>query len=202
MRRGARKSGLFGEGRGDGGVTGQRMGPGNRAVWRSMIVYITADRRKNSAATRQQERSREMREITVRAAQRRDAAELAALNRAFNGATGTCGADEMAALLEEPAEQVLVAVVDGAVAGFICGHVWRSICYPDIQGEIKELYIGSDYRRLGLGQRLMAAMEQYLRGRGVRAVTLFTGLQNTAAQAFYERCGYTDQQQMEYEKKL
>ncbi|WP_164998144.1 GNAT family N-acetyltransferase [Neobittarella massiliensis] len=143
-----------------------------------------------------------MREITVRAAQRRDAAELAALNRAFNGATGTCGADEMAALLEEPAEQVLVAVVDGAVAGFICGHVWRSICYSDIQGEIKELYIGSDYRRLGLGQRLMAAMEQYLRGRGVRAVTLFTGLQNTAAQAFYERCGYTDQQQMEYEKKL
>ena len=130
-------------------------------------------------------------EITVRKAAESDAQALYILNREFNGAEGTSTAEGIArSLRENPAETVLLALADGVPAGFACGQVHTSMCYPGAPGELTELYVREAYRRRGIASRLLSALEAEFRGRSIPELLLVTGTANEAARAFYESRGY------------
>lgn len=130
-------------------------------------------------------------EITVRRAAENDAQALYTLNREFNGAEGTSSADGIArSLRENPIETVILALVDGTPAGFACGQVHESMCYPSAPGELTELYVREEYRRRGVASRLLDALEGEFRGRSIPELLLVTGADNEAARAFYESRGY------------
>ena len=57
-------------------------------------------------------------------------------------------------------------------------------------GEIKRMFVHPDLRGRGIGERLIAALEQALRARGVRQALLETGGEQHAAVRLYERAGY------------
>ncbi len=57
-------------------------------------------------------------------------------------------------------------------------------------GEIKRMWLHPDRRDLGLGTRLLAALESAARGAGHREVRLDTNRRLGAAVALYERAGY------------
>ena len=93
----------------------------------------------------------------------------------------------------EPAEFLpprgtfLVAEVDGVPAA--CG-AWR--VYADGVAEIKRVYVEPAFRRRGLAQLVMRALEDSAARAGHRAVLLNTGTRQPEALALYARLGYRD----------
>lgn len=92
----------------------------------------------------------------------------------------------------DPAEFVppvglfLVAEVDGVPAG--CG-AWR-VHRPGV-AEVKRVYVAPEFRRRGLAQLLMAALEESAATAGQRAVVLNSGSEQPEALALYAALGYT-----------
>ncbi len=91
-----------------------------------------------------------------------------------------------AADLAPPDGTFVVARLDGRVVG--CGGLRRT---GDGEGEIKRMYVVPDARRLGVGARVLAALEAEARRRGLARLRLETGVRQPEAIALYERAGYT-----------
>jgi putative acetyltransferase len=57
-------------------------------------------------------------------------------------------------------------------------------------GELKRMYVSPEVRGRGMGRRLVAALEDEARARGVRQLILETGIRQAAAIALYRACGF------------
>ncbi|RBY82069.1 N-acetyltransferase [Geodermatophilus sp. TF02-6] len=86
---------------------------------------------------------------------------------------------------EPPAGLFLVACVDGVPAG--CG-AWRAHA-PGV-AEVKRVYVEPAFRRRGLAQLLMAALEDSAAAAGHRAVVLNSGPRQPEALGLYAALGY------------
>ncbi len=103
---------------------------------------------------------------------------------------GPDGAAVEPAEFSPPAGLFLVAEVDGERAG--CG-AWRRHTEggPAVTvAEIKRVYVVPGFRRRGLAQVLVAALEQSARRSGYRSVVLNSGDRQPEALALYEALGY------------
>jgi GNAT superfamily N-acetyltransferase len=99
------------------------------------------------------------------------------------------GPDEAAVTPEDflpPRGAFLVAEVDGVPAG--CG-AWRSL--GDGRAEVKRVYVAPAFRRRGLAQVLVDAIEEGAARAGVRSLVLNTGHRQPEALALYAVLGYT-----------
>jgi GNAT superfamily N-acetyltransferase len=88
-----------------------------------------------------------------------------------------------------PAGLFLVAEVGGRPAG--CG-AWRRHTEGDdlTVAEVKRVYVVPAFRRLGLAQVLVRALEDSAREAGIRSVVLNSGDRQPEALALYEAMGY------------
>lgn len=95
-------------------------------------------------------------------------------------------------LKETPAgTAVLVAVGDGGQRlGFI--HLDSRVDYftREEVGHVSDVVVAPGGEGRGAGRALMAAAEEWARGRGYRLLTLNAFAQNTRARRLYERLGY------------
>ena len=73
------------------------------------------------------------------------------------------------------------------------GELLASIGYglADGAGEIKRLYMLSPMRGQGLADRMLTVVEDRVRARGGRTMTLWSDSRFTRAHSFYRRHGYT-----------
>lgn len=81
----------------------------------------------------------------------------------------------------------VLALCDGEVAGV--GEV-----VPDLS-ELRACYVAPKFGRRGIGQRIVAELEQIARSRGVLRLWLDSSL---TAEAFYKRLGYSVRQRGEH----
>jgi ribosomal protein S18 acetylase RimI-like enzyme len=95
-----------------------------------------------------------------------------------------------------PSSAVIVLEAEGAIIGAaLVGHDGhRGTTY----------YVGVEpgLRRGGAGRALMAAVEDWLRARGVWKLNLLVRRENTGVLGFYEKLGYTDQDCVALGKRL
>lgn len=85
---------------------------------------------------------------------------------------------------EKAESDVLVGVIDGrVVASAMVGHDGH-------RGTVYYVSVDPDRRGSGLGRELMAAVEGWLKDRGVWKLNLLIREDNTAVQGFYESLGY------------
>ncbi len=75
--------------------------------------------------------------------------------------------------------------VDKEPAG--CGGIQL---YGDEYGELKRMYVRSEYRRLGLGKQLVTQLCSYALDQGVHYVRLETGVHQQEAIGLYEGMGF------------
>lgn len=87
---------------------------------------------------------------------------------------------------EPPVGLFLAAEVEGVPAG--CG-AWR-VHAPGV-AEVKRVYVAPEFRRQGLAQLQMAALEQGAAAAGCRSVVLNSGSRQPEALALYAALGYT-----------
>ncbi|MGR7023450.1 GNAT family N-acetyltransferase [Geodermatophilus sp. URMC 62] len=88
-----------------------------------------------------------------------------------------------------PAGLFLVAEVDGVPAG--CGAWRRHAEGGPGQAEVKRVYVEPAFRRRGLAQVVVAALEDSARRAGYRSVVLNSGDRQPEAIALYAGLGYT-----------
>lgn len=130
--------------------------------------------------------------VSVREARQDDVADLTRLTLQLGY---TRSLEEIAASLTRvfarPDERVLVAEVDGAIAG--CVHAVIAD-YLDVERymHIAGLVVDASARRAGVGRALMAWVEEWARQEGCGAVRLSSSSTRTEAHRFYERIGYTN----------
>lgn len=107
-------------------------------------------------------------------------AELAALYETSDGTAGF-SPDQV----EVPRAAFIIARVDGNPVG--CGAL-RPL--DDETVEVKRMYTRPAYRRLGVGQAILAEMDRLSRALGYTTIKLQTGPRQLGAAALYERGGY------------
>jgi DNA-binding MarR family transcriptional regulator/GNAT superfamily N-acetyltransferase len=89
--------------------------------------------------------------------------------------------------LTPPRGYFLIARIDGAPVG--CGAL---MIEEDQIGHIRRMWISPEARGLGLGRRMLAAIEDQARAIGLTAVRLETNRSLKEAQALYVSAGYTE----------
>jgi len=94
--------------------------------------------------------------------------------------------------LAQQSAVVLVAEIDGEVAGYVYAGVeplsWKEL--RDEAGFIHDLLVSEEARSHGAGQQLLEAAIAWLRDRGMPRVVLWTAAPNTGAQRLFERRGF------------
>jgi GNAT superfamily N-acetyltransferase len=86
-------------------------------------------------------------------------------------------------------DRVVVAEVDGRVAGLAQLHVSPAIEYEQPAAKLSALVVDESHRGRGIGRALVEAMEAEARTRGCVLLFLTTAARRTDAHAFYERVG-------------
>jgi ribosomal-protein-alanine N-acetyltransferase len=125
-------------------------------------------------------------EISVGLARRSDVVEIALMSRDLieKGLRWSWTPRRVAASVRSPSTIVVVARAEDQIAGF---GIMR---YGDDDAHLDLLAVEHDYRREGLGRRLVEWLEKPALVAGISAVFLEVRGSNRGAQAFYERLGY------------
>lgn len=113
---------------------------------------------------------------------------IEALNTELSGAYPEPGATHFGLQPEEvssPRGAFLIICRDGTPVG--CGAV-RLL--DAATGELKRMYVAPVVRGMGLGRRLVAALENEACALGARRLVLETGIRQAAARALYQATGF------------
>jgi ribosomal protein S18 acetylase RimI-like enzyme len=90
----------------------------------------------------------------------------------------------------DPSTWLVVAEVDGELAGFGALHVQNLVERDEPGCEVAALVVAERFRRRGIGELLMQALEDEARARGGQTMVLNTAHRRADAHAFYEALGY------------
>jgi GNAT superfamily N-acetyltransferase len=90
----------------------------------------------------------------------------------------------------DPSTWLIVAEVSGEIAGLGALHAQNLVERDELGCEVAGLVVGERFRRRGVGEALMEALEDEARSRGSRHLVLNTAHRRADAHAFYEALGY------------
>lgn len=93
-------------------------------------------------------------------------------------------------LTADSTRRVWVAVLGTRVAGMCTAQVVISTAEGGRAAVIEDVIVDRGYRRLGIGQALLAAVERWARRRGIRRLQLLADRQNFVALNFYSKHGW------------
>ena len=129
-------------------------------------------------------------DVIVRKAQIHDIPDIFRMNNKLNDVNCNTVKAMQESLEKNKNELVLVAIHNDKAIGFICGQLYLSICYSNLQCEITELYVNENYRRKGIAKMLIKHLEREFTNNNVSEIIVITGIHNLNAQKLYENCGY------------
>lgn len=101
---------------------------------------------------------------------------------------------DIAYYLTQPNHFVYVAIHSKQIVGFTTGRVYTiqsSALQPNCVGNIDELYILPEFRRLGIAQTLVSRLEASFIQQGATHAYLDVWSQNTSALSFYKEKAFT-----------
>jgi GNAT superfamily N-acetyltransferase len=90
--------------------------------------------------------------------------------------------DSFRARASERIDEMTVAVVDGAIAGFVLV----------VDDEVEQVYVAASHRGTGVAPALLSEAERQVRANGHSRAWLAVVAGNARARAFYERAGWRD----------
>lgn len=86
--------------------------------------------------------------------------------------------------------KIFIACIDDQPVGYI--HAENYECtFQDCRKNILSIAVAAEHQHKGIGSALIAAVETWAQETGSAGVRLVSGIDRTAAHAFYEARGYT-----------
>lgn len=140
----------------------------------------------------------EKREIQVRRAETRDAADIARLLHDFNVEYDepTPSVEELAKpvvrLLEE--DEITVLLAGEGPDGLALLRFRPALWSAGLEAYLQELYVVPPLRGQGIGRSLLTEAIELSRQRGADGIDLNTGETDTAARGLYESVGFTNRE--------
>jgi GNAT superfamily N-acetyltransferase len=129
--------------------------------------------------------------VALREPSPEDAAAIASLlDELGYRSTAEQAAERLARIAADPSTVAVVAEVEGEVAGLGALHVQNLVERDERGCEVAALVVGEKFRRRGIGELLMHALEDEARARGGKHLVLNTAHRRADAHAFYEALGY------------
>ncbi|MDD5601285.1 MAG: GNAT family N-acetyltransferase [Actinomycetota bacterium] len=86
-----------------------------------------------------------------------------------------------------------VAVKDGDIIGFISIIFYKTLFHSGGTALINELIVSEDYRRKGVGKKLISKAIKIAKQRGMDEIEVGTEKKNIIAQSFYKKCGFNNE---------
>lgn len=114
--------------------------------------------------------------------------QLEALFQQLSSSRRGLGADEVRALVEDPASSLLVARLDGLVVGTATLVSFRTA--DGLLCRIEDVVVDSRVRGRGIGESLVLACLQGAQDRGAHAVSLNSAPTREAANVLYRKLGF------------
>jgi ribosomal protein S18 acetylase RimI-like enzyme len=105
-------------------------------------------------------------------------------------ATEAQAAERIERIDDDPSTWLIVAEVEGEIAGLGALHVQNLVERDDVGAEVAALVVSERFRRRGIGEALADALEDEARARGGRYLVLNTAHRRADAHAFYEAIGF------------
>ncbi|MGN6258844.1 MAG: GNAT family N-acetyltransferase [Solirubrobacterales bacterium] len=140
----------------------------------------------------------EKREIQIRRAEARDAAEIARLLHAFNleYSEPTPGVEELTKTIGRLLGdgEITVLLAGGEPDGLALLRFRPGIWSAGLEAHLQELYVMPSLRGRGTGRALLEAAIELARERGADGIDLNTGETDTAARGLYESMGFTNRE--------
>lgn len=89
---------------------------------------------------------------------------------------------------------MLVALIDGAIVGYLCGGLIKGESYRALPmiAELENMFVLEEHRSRGVGGELCDAFFAWCKKQGVNKVKVSASAQNAAAIAFYRRRGFQE----------
>jgi GNAT superfamily N-acetyltransferase len=129
--------------------------------------------------------------VTIREATVSDAAAVAALLGELDYPSSPAQASErLARIAADPSTWAIVAEADAELAGLAVLHMQNLVERDEPGTEVAGLVVSQRFRRRGVGELLMRALEDEARRRGGHVLVLNTAHRRAGAHAFYEALGY------------
>jgi len=100
--------------------------------------------------------------------------------------------ERLALWADTPEAEVLVAEVDGALAGFIGVCTTPHLALPGRFARVAGLSVDAAFRRRGVGAALVGAAEELARSWGCDRVEITSSRSRPEAPRFYPALGYED----------
>ena len=106
-------------------------------------------------------------------------------------------------ILSNPAHAtVYVIKVDGETAGMVALHLSISTAEGGWCGRIEDVYLKSEFRRKGIGMRVMDELYGVAAARGLTRLTLVADRDNAPALAFYRSCGFDEMNLVNFARRI
>lgn len=131
--------------------------------------------------------------LRVRPAEWGDASDVAnLLDQLGYPCTRDEAADRIDVILHDPRQHLLLAEIEGHACGLISTYTRYSLTHGDHIAQITALVIDGEYRRLGVGKRLLREIEALARRSGVKRIEVNSNASRLEGHAFYRDCGFND----------
>jgi GNAT superfamily N-acetyltransferase len=92
----------------------------------------------------------------------------------------------------ETGQHVLIAEIDGRIVGLTTVNIRHVISSDAPFARIASVVVADNVRSLGIGGRLIDAVEEIARDAGCERIEVTSGAHRTRAHAFYQRRGYVE----------
>ena len=92
--------------------------------------------------------------------------------------------------LQTDRERVFVAEQEGRAVGVLHAEDYN-VLYCETMKNVLGLAVAGDCRRMGIGTKLLRALEDWARETGVKTIRLNSGMSRTGAHEFYRANGFT-----------
>ncbi len=139
----------------------------------------------------------------VRRANERDIGVLSMLAEKFmpKEATGEKRTETLGKALKNPNYELLVAEIDGEIAGFIDQWIVHDFAHGAQLSYIQNLYVTSKHRRKGVGSKLLDRIIESAKDKGVLEIHLVTEFENKPAISLYRKHGFV-KESLQLEKEF
>ena len=105
-------------------------------------------------------------------------------------------------LLQSSGICVLVAEQERQVVGMCTAQLLVSTAEGGLKAIIEDVAVGKEWRRQGIGAKLLAAIEQWALKQGAKRLDLLADKSNTPALGFYRQLGWGQTELVALQKKL
>ena len=105
-------------------------------------------------------------------------------------------------LLKSNIDRIFVAVADNKVVGYIHLNDYDTIYAPHMKN-VMGIAVAGEYKRQGIGKKLMERAEKWAKETGAEAIRLVSGEKRKEAHEFYRKCGFDEgRRQLNFKKKI